>query len=187
MSGCSSALPLGPDGWRAQSPPCDSMVRPALPGDAPMALSAPAPSTHPDAQDLPAASAHPFQALPRAAPHALLAPHRCRTLSCLVASHGLGPSWAGEGACTVRSMRSTAEVLRTHCHPRGCCCLKRHPELTPLPRLHWPESLFPWRRLRGHRVTAPRPGLWYPKCPLQPRAPGVPGCRKATSQAAHIT
>lgn len=96
-----------------------------------------------------------------------------------MASPSLGPSWAGEGACT---LKSTAEGLRTHCHPRGCCCLKRHPELTPLPRLHWLESLFPWHRLRGHRVTSPRPGLCYPTCPLQPRAPGVPGCRKATSQ-----
>lgn len=35
------------------------------------------PCTHPDAQDLSAASAHPFWALPRAAPHALLAAHHC--------------------------------------------------------------------------------------------------------------
>lgn len=91
------------------------------------------PGTHPDSQDLPAASAHPGWALPRAAPCIPLASHRCCPLK--------PPAAPSRQLCGVGAGHSHQHCeepggqtdLSTHCHPSWVPQLKERPELPSLP------------------------------------------------------
>lgn len=141
------------------------------------------PGTHPDTQDLPAASAHPGWALPGAAPRTPLASHHCCPPTRPVAPRraqlplwGSLVVWArGTPTSTVKSPADRQTDLRTHCHRPWVPLLKEHPELTlpSCPRLPWPEAPAAWHRLGGHSGTLPGQHSGVQVC-LQPRAPGVP-------------
>lgn len=142
---------------------------------------------------------------PSSQPHAVHSPRRARPCGCLcppspgpaLGSPSRAPGFSSLPTAGPPGCRLQPAFLPGTSRWQGRGCFQSHeehsrrpqPTATPLGLLlketpttdpPSPSPLAPvpvsWHRLSAE--NSPRPSLWHPKCPIQPRAPGVPGRRK---------